>query len=94
MHHKVRHVLGGAFVLPRATLHAAVLPSVFAINAPAAADRIAQGLGTANALDGVSALYDHTGSRRPLRDLGLSREAFLPCRQRSGRCFLHPPRDR
>ncbi|MDH6437105.1 alcohol dehydrogenase class IV [Streptomyces sp. SAI-144] len=71
MHHEVCHVLGGAFVLPHTTLHAAVLPYVLAFNAPAS-----PGLGTANALDGLSDLYNRTGSRRPLRDLGLSREGI------------------
>jgi len=37
MHHKICHVLGGAFDLPHAELHAVVLPYVVAFNAPAAA---------------------------------------------------------
>ncbi|WP_181804202.1 maleylacetate reductase [Streptomyces shenzhenensis] len=76
MHHEVCHVLGGAFGLPHAALHAALLPYTLAFNAPsapAAAERIARSLGATDALDGLSDLYDHTGSRRPLRDLGLSR---------------------
>lgn len=77
MHHKVCHVLGGAFGLPHAALHAAVLPYILAFNArsaPAAAERIARSLGTADALEGMADLYDRTSSRRALRDLGLSRE--------------------
>ncbi|WP_280864269.1 iron-containing alcohol dehydrogenase [Streptomyces sp. SAI-127] len=35
MHHEVCHELGGAFVLPHTTLHAAALPYVLAFNAPA-----------------------------------------------------------
>jgi len=61
MHHKVCHVLGGAFALPHAALHAAVLPYVLAFNvpsAPAAAERIARSLGTADALEGMADLYD------------------------------------
>ncbi|MFD5543144.1 maleylacetate reductase, partial [Streptomyces sp. NPDC127079] len=77
MHHKVCHVLGGAFGLPHAALHAAVLPYVLAYNvpsAPEAAERIARSLGSVDALEGMADLYDRTSSRRPLRDLGLSRE--------------------
>ncbi|WP_345562368.1 maleylacetate reductase [Streptomyces plumbiresistens] len=77
MHHKVCHVLGGAFGLPHAALHAAVLPYILAFNAPsapAAAERVARSLGTADALEGMANLYDRTSSHRALRDLGLSRE--------------------
>jgi alcohol dehydrogenase class IV len=77
MHHKICHVLGGAFGLPHAALDAAVLPYVLAFNlpgAPAAAERIARSLETAHPLDGLSDLYDRTSAPRRLRDLGLSSE--------------------
>lgn len=35
LHHKICHVLGGAFDLPHAQTHAVVLPYVLALNAPA-----------------------------------------------------------
>ncbi len=38
LHHKICHVLGGAFNLPHAQTHAAVLPYVLALNAPAVPD--------------------------------------------------------
>jgi maleylacetate reductase len=75
MHHKICHVLGGAFGLPHAALHATVLPYVLAFNtpsAPAAAERIARSLETADPLDGLADLYDRTSAPRRLRDLGLS----------------------
>ncbi|WP_335935031.1 maleylacetate reductase [Streptomyces sp. PTD5-9] len=48
LHHKICHVLGGAFDLPHAQTHAAVLPHVLALNAPAvpeSAARLATALG-------------------------------------------------
>ena len=38
LHHKLCHVLGGAFDLPHAPTHAVVLPHVLAFNAPGAPD--------------------------------------------------------
>lgn len=48
MHHKICHVLGGAYDLPHAQTHAIVLPHVLAHNAPAVprlAARLAEALG-------------------------------------------------
>ena len=48
LHHKLCHVLGGAFDLPHAETHAIVLPHAVAYNAPAAPEamaRIARALG-------------------------------------------------
>jgi maleylacetate reductase len=48
LHHKICHVLGGAYRLPHAQTHAVVLPYVLAVNGPAAphaAQRIATALG-------------------------------------------------
>ncbi len=47
LHHKICHVLGGAYRLPHASTHAVVLPYVLAVNgdaAPAAGQRIATAL--------------------------------------------------
>ena len=52
MHHKICHVLGGAYNLPHAQTHAIVLPYVLAFNqaaAPDAAARIAAALGAETA---------------------------------------------
>ncbi len=80
LHHKICHVLGGRFDLPHAATHAVVLPYVLAYNAVAAPDaaaRIADGLGSIDALDGVRSLCAALDAPRTLRDLGL-REDDLP----------------
>lgn len=80
MHHKICHVLGGAYDLPHAPMHAVVLPHVLAYNAPAAPDaarRIADALGAEDPIDGIVDLYDRLDAPRSLADLGLA-EADLP----------------
>lgn len=65
LHHKICHVLGGAYDLPHAQTHTAILPYVLAFNAPAApqaAARITEALGT----DLIS-LYDEVGASHVLR---------------------------
>jgi len=42
LHHKICHVLGGAYRLPHAQTHSVVLPYVVAVNAPAAPDAAAR----------------------------------------------------
>jgi maleylacetate reductase len=77
LHHRICHVLGGAFGLPHAETHAAVLPSVVAFNAvsaPGAASRIADALGAADAADGLRSLNRRLGLTMSLADLGLRRE--------------------
>ena len=84
LHHKICHVLGGAFDLPHAQTHAIVLPHVLALNAgavPAAALRLAQALGTTAtaadagpraAVDALEALRVRLHAPRALRDHGLA----------------------
>jgi alcohol dehydrogenase class IV len=84
LHHKICHVLGGAYGLPHAPMHAVVLPHVLAFNtpaAPAAAREIAAALrksepvsksGPEAALDGLLALYAEIEAPRSLRELGLA----------------------
>ena len=80
MHHKICHVLGGAFGLEHAAMHAVLLPHVLGFNAPAApqaAARIAEALSTAGYGDGSDAvaalgsLYDALEPPRSLGTLGL-----------------------
>lgn len=80
MHHKICHVLGGAFDLEHAAMHAVLLPHVLGFNAPAApaaAARIAAALRTAGYGDGTDALaallslYDALEAPRSLGPLGL-----------------------
>jgi maleylacetate reductase len=74
LHHKICHVLGGAFDLPHAQTHAVVLPYVLAFNEPAvprAAARIALALGADGAATGLVALAQRLKVPRSLADLGL-----------------------
>ena len=75
LHHKLCHVLGG-LGLPHAETHAALLPHVVAFNAPAAPEamsRICAAIGAVSASDGLAALSEALGTRRPLSALGLQR---------------------
>jgi maleylacetate reductase len=89
LHHKICHVLGGAYNLPHAQTHAIVLPYVLAFNAPAAPEaerRIALsfgngafGNGTAlggTALGGLQALRHELDAPRALRDIGFPQDAI------------------
>ncbi|WP_248258321.1 maleylacetate reductase [Georgenia sp. EYE_87] len=80
IHHKICHVLGGAYNLEHAAMHAVVLPHVLGFNAPAApeaADRVAGALAGAgfgdggDALAALLALYATLGAPRSLGELGL-----------------------
>ncbi|HEX7305881.1 maleylacetate reductase [Lentzea sp.] len=73
LHHKICHVLGGAYNLPHALTHTAVLPYVLAFNgsaAPEAAERIAGVLG-----GDLASLYDEIGASHVLRGVPDVREA-------------------
>jgi alcohol dehydrogenase class IV len=74
LHHKICHVLGGAFDLPHAETHAIVLPYVLAFNAPnasRAASRIAAALGRDDAVQGLHEFGQELGVPAGLRELGL-----------------------
>jgi maleylacetate reductase len=77
LHHKICHVLGGAFDLPHAATHAVVLPYVLAYNAPfapAAAERIAAALGAVESLAGLQRLRASLDAPQALREIGLREE--------------------
>ena len=79
MHHKICHVLGGAYDLPHAQTHAVVLPHVLAFNAPAApeaAARVAQALGGTDAVGALGQLYARLSAPTALKDLGLAEDAL------------------
>jgi alcohol dehydrogenase class IV len=74
MHHKICHVLGGAYNLPHAEMHAVVLPYVAAFNVPAAPDagaRISAVLHGKPAASGLWALREELGAPASLREIGL-----------------------
>jgi alcohol dehydrogenase class IV len=76
LHHKLCHVLGGAFQLPHAETHTVVLPYAVAYNAaavPEAMARIAHALGSpdVNAAVGLYDLAGAVGAPRSLAALGM-----------------------
>jgi maleylacetate reductase len=80
LHHKLCHVLGGAFDLPHAETHAIVLPHVVRFNQPGAPDaiaRVARALGAEDAAAALFALLDELGLPTRLDALGL-RAGDLP----------------
>lgn len=75
MHHKICHVLGGAYTLPHAETHAIVLPLVLAFNEEAAPDaelRIANAFGTATARLGLNQLREELEAPVALREYGFA----------------------
>ncbi|CAN5647549.1 maleylacetate reductase [soil metagenome] len=88
LHHKICHVLGGAFDLPHAQTHSVVLPYVLALNAanaPQADARLAAAFGSASGLAGLQALRATLDAPHALRDYGFAEsdiptavEAILP----------------
>ena len=73
LHHKICHVLGGAFNLPHAQTHAVVLPYVLAFNAPAAPEaerRIAAAFGTDTAIKGLLRFRQAVDGPAALREYG------------------------
>jgi maleylacetate reductase len=74
LHHKLCHTLGGAFNLPHAELHTAMLPHALAYNAaavPEAMRRISRALGAKDAAQGMFDLAKGLGAKMALRDLGM-----------------------
>ncbi|WP_371405704.1 maleylacetate reductase [Kribbella sp. NBC_00662] len=80
LHHKLCHLLGGTYNLPHAETHAAVLPQVARVNAPAvpqAAVRLQDALSTAGAPDLATGLFDLFAAAEiptSLKELGLTEE--------------------
>jgi maleylacetate reductase len=75
LHHKLCHVLGGAFGLPHAATHAVLLPHVVAFNAQAAVEamqRLAVALRANDATSGVVELLVQSGAPQSLAELGFS----------------------
>ncbi|GHJ41367.1 maleylacetate reductase [Streptomyces sp. TS71-3] len=76
LHHKICHVLGGAYRLPHAQTHAVVLPHVLALNAPYAPEaetRLARAFESGSSLTGLADLRRAVRAPRSLRDLGFAR---------------------
>ncbi len=79
LHHKLCHVLGGAFDLPHAQTHTIVLPHAVAYNAaaaPQAMRRIAGALGAADPAQGLFDLARTVGAPAALKDIGMQADAI------------------
>jgi alcohol dehydrogenase class IV len=78
LHHKICHVLGGAYDLPHAETHSAVLSQVVAFNAPAIPNvmaRIARAIDADDAACGIFDLAVQIGSPVSLETIGFSADA-------------------
>jgi maleylacetate reductase len=74
LHHKLCHVLGGAFNLPHAETHTVVLPHAAAYNAAAAPEamkRVARALGVEDAAQGLFDLNLAIGAWVSLKEIGM-----------------------
>jgi alcohol dehydrogenase class IV len=74
MHHKICHILGGAFDLPHADLHGVMIPQVAAYqerHLPEAMARVARALNARDAGQGLFDLARSIGAPTALRDIGL-----------------------
>lgn len=74
LHHKLCHVIGGAFDLPHADTHTVILPYALSYNAGAAPEAdaaVARALGGRNGTSALVALAAKLGSPRSLKSLGM-----------------------
>jgi maleylacetate reductase len=74
LHHRICHVLGGAFALPHAETHAVVLPRVVAFNAPAAPEatqRLSAVFGGTPPAVALAQLSEELGAPSSLAELGM-----------------------
>ncbi|MBW4041720.1 MAG: maleylacetate reductase [Acidobacteria bacterium] len=88
LHHRICHVLGGAYGLPHAPMHAVVLPFVVGFNAPAApeaAARITAALRGSDAAGAIRELEADLGAPTSLAELG-----FDPDRAREAAGLILP----
>ncbi|NJM29202.1 MAG: maleylacetate reductase [Rhizobiales bacterium] len=79
LHHKLCHVLGGAFNMPHAETHTVILPHATAYNGEASPDavaRIARALGSESAAGGLFDLARSLGAPLTLKELGLPESAL------------------
>jgi len=75
LHHKLCHLLGGTYNLPHAETHAAVLPQVTRVNAPAVPEakrRLEAALQTDDLASGLFELFAMAGVPTSLQELGLT----------------------
>lgn len=93
IHHKICHVLGGAYDLPHAETHTIVLPHATAFNRdaiPKTMARIADALGTNDAADGIYDLARDAGAPLALKDIGMKEDNL---EEAIGLCLEAAPED-
>jgi maleylacetate reductase len=74
IHHKICHVLGGAYGLPHAETHTVMLPQAVAFNEaaiPEVMERVARALGAGEAASGLYDLVRRIGAPTALKDVGM-----------------------
>ncbi len=79
LHHKLCHVLGGAFDLPHAETHTVVLPHALAYNAPAVPDAMRALRAALGSPSPAGAIYDIAatgGAPTSLRELGMPEDGI------------------
>lgn len=77
LHHKICHVLGGAYDLPHAETHTIVLPHAMAFNEPSIpeiAARVSETLGAKGAATGLYELVERIGAKTALKGIGMKEE--------------------
>ena len=79
LHHRLCHILGGAFAMPHAETHTVLLAHVLAYNAPGAPEamaRLSEALGAPHPADALYDLGQSLGAPFALKALGLERSAL------------------
>ena len=79
LHHRLCHILGGAFGLPHAETHTILLPHVLAFNAPAAPEameRLGRALDSEVPADALYDLAQSLGAPGALKDIGMPQDGI------------------
>jgi maleylacetate reductase len=95
IHHQLCHLLGGAYRLPHAGLHAVVLPHVVRFVAPAARPqmaRLAGALGVDDVAGGIWELGRRLGTPASLAELGLAEAELDRAAAQAVARVVHTPR--
>jgi alcohol dehydrogenase class IV len=77
LHHKICHVLGGAYDLPHAEMRTVILPHVVAFNEPAipeVMERVARAIDAQSAAAGLYDLAERIGAPTALKNIGMKEE--------------------
>ena len=79
LHHRLCHMLGGAFGLPHAETHTVLLPHVLAFNLPAAPEalvRLGRALNTPEPAEWLFDLSRSLGAPASLKDIGMPKDGI------------------